>query len=50
VGVSNAVFRVMLSDSGLRTSGITAAPEFLASATDKCLPLEVAPTPRLGSA
>jgi hypothetical protein len=34
VGVSNVVFRVMLSGSGLRTFafGITAAPEFLASA------------------
>jgi hypothetical protein len=33
VGVSNSVFRVVLSVSGLRTFGIAAAPEFLAPAT-----------------
>jgi hypothetical protein len=33
VGVSNSVFRVMLSGSGLRTFAITDAPEFLAPAT-----------------
>ena len=32
VGVSNSVFRVMLSGSGLRTFAITAAPGFLAPA------------------
>src|SRR5208283_3584909 len=30
VMLSNSLFRVMLSGSGLRTFGITAAPEFLA--------------------
>jgi hypothetical protein len=42
LGVSNSVFRVMLSGSGLRTFAITAAPEFFSSRDGLCLPLGVA--------
>ena len=35
VGISNSVFRVMLSGSGLRTFAITAAPGFLAPAANE---------------